>query len=389
MIELSAVRAQFPALASKHYFNYGGQGPLATPALDAIQQAYQHLQVSGPFSEQALSWVSELVRQTRAAMAQELGIAPETLTLTDSVTWGCNIVLWGLDWQPGDHLLLTDCEHPGIVATAQQMQRRLGITISSCPILETLNQGDPVAAVVAALRPETRLVVLSHVLWNTGQVLPLSNLMTACREAHPQVQFLVDAAQSVGVLPLNLATLGAEYYAFTGHKWWCGPDGVGGLYINPTALAQVQPTAIGWRGIEMDGTGQPTGWKPDSRRFEVATTAFPLYAGLKAAIALHQQWGTAAERHQRILHLSHRLWQGLAESSGVTCLRTEPPESGLVSFQIQGLDCRQAVRALEQQNFQLRVIAHPYCIRACTHYLTLPAEVDALVAAIQTLVAAQ
>ncbi|NCJ06707.1 aminotransferase class V-fold PLP-dependent enzyme [Synechococcales cyanobacterium C] len=386
MTELAAIRAQFPALAHKRYFNYGGQGPLPEPALEAIQTTYRHLQVTGPFSGQALDWVSQMVAQTRAAIAQELGAPPATFTLTDSVTSGCNIALWGLDWHPGDHLLLSDCEHPGVIATAQQLHRRLGVELSTCPILATLNQGDPIATVIEALQPRTRLVVLSHILWNTGQVLPLGELMVACRQHHPNILFLIDAAQSVGVLPLNLAQLGADFYAFTGHKWWCGPDGVGGLYVNPAILDQVQPTYIGWRGIETNASGQPTGWKPDSRRFEIATTAYPLYTGLKAALDLHPQGGTAAERYQRILQLSQQLWTGLATISGVTCLRTTPPESGLISFQIAGWDCRQAVQHLEKRSFHLRVIAHPYCIRACTHYLTQPDEIMALIAAIQALV---
>ena len=379
-------RQQFPALRNKHYFNYGGQGPLPQSALDAIHSTYTHLQATGPFTGQALSWMTQQVEQVRGAIAQELGVTADTITLTESVSGGCNIALWGINWRQGDHLLLSDCEHPSVVATAQQLHHRFGIEVSTCSLMATLNQGDPVAAVVDQVRPQTRLVAISHVLWNTGQVLPLQTLIQACRRQNPDTLILVDAAQSVGVLPLKLADLDVDCYAFTGHKWWCGPDGLGGLYVRPTTLASLEPTFIGWRGIEMDATGHPLGWKPDGRRFEVATAAFPLSKGLSAALDLHQQWGNAQARYQRILELSRLLWEHLCETQGIHCLRTAPPEAGLVSFQVQGVvNHRSFVRQLESQKMMVRMIANPNCVRACTHYLTLESEVIELVQAIRGL----
>ncbi len=384
-ISLKQHRQHFPALGNKTYFNYGGQGPLPQPAQQAIQQAYDYVQQQGPFSGRANAWVTQQVDQTRLAIATELGVSPATITLTEAVSTGCNIALWGIDWQAGDHLLLSDCEHPGIIAAAQQISRRYNVEVSSCPLMATLNAGDPAAVVAQHLRSRTRLVVLSHIFWNTGQVLPLAEIIAACRH-HPTCTYppavLVDAAQSVGVLPLNLAELDADFYAFTGHKWWCGPEGVGGLYIRPEALEGLQPTFIGWRGITTDSAGEPTNWQPDGRRFEIATSAFPLSAGLRAAIALHQQWGTAQARYQRILQLSQQLWQHLSELPEVNCLRTSPPESGLVSFQIQGKAHRQLVQFLEERQIFTRLILSPNCVRACVHYFTLEVELHQLTAAI-------
>jgi L-cysteine/cystine lyase len=381
---LAAHRQQFSALANKLYFNYGGQGPLPQPALAAIQAAYSQMQELGPFTGAALAWMTEKVEETRRAIATELQVSPKTITLTESVSSGCNIALWGCNWQPGDHLLLSDCEHPGIIATAKQLSHRFGIDVSTFPLKATLNAGDPTAVMVEHLRPQTRLVVLSHILWNTGQVLPLARMAAACRQAVSTVAILVDAAQSVGVLPLSLDDLEVDFYAFTGHKWWCGPEGLGGLYVRPASLERLEPTFIGWRGIDMDIKGQPTGWKPDGRRYEVATSAFPLFPGLTAAIELHRRWGTASQRYQRILHLSHLVWEGLSTIPRIKCLRTSPPESGLVAFQLEGYTNHQPfVQHLEQQNLMVRLIADPNCVRACVHYLTLETEVDQLLETIR------
>ena len=379
-------RQQFPGLALKFYFNFGGQGPLPQPALEAIARAYEFLQQEGPFSLRANLWVEQQTELLRTAIAEELGAAPANITLTENVTAGCNIALWGINWQAGDHILLSDCEHQGVIAAVQEISRRFGVEVTTCRLQETLNQGDPTTTIANYLTPHTRLLVISHLLWNTGQVLPLSEIVKICHDRPQPVAVLVDGAQSVGSLPLNLTELQADYYAFTGHKWLCGPAGVGGLYISPAAFASLQPTFIGWRGINSDSQGQPSGWKPDGRRFEVATAAFPQYEGLRAAIAFHRQWGNSEERYRQICHLSQLLWQRLGQIDGISCLKQSPPEAGLVSFQVKGdIPHNKLVSELETQKFFLRTLVFPDCIRACTHYFTLPSEIEQLAVAIEQL----
>lgn len=386
LTQLHEYRQQFPALGDKAYFNFGGQGPMPQGAIGAIYQAHEYIQRSGPFSSEINNWINQEEKRTREAIAAELGTTADTIALTESVSVGCNIPLWGMEWRSGDHLLLSDCEHPSIIAAALELQHRFGIEVSTCPLQATLNEGDPVAVIQQHLRPNTRLLVISHILWNTGQVLPLQEIVQLCHSyaaAQAPVRVLVDAAQSVGVLPLQLAASQVDFYAFTGHKWWCGAAGAGGLYISPDALTSIRPTFIGWRGITKNAAGFPTGFKPDASQFEVATSSYTLYAGLRAAIAIHHQWGSALERYQRIRELSGYLWQRLTELPQVSCLRQASPEAGLVSFQLESGKHAQLAQFLEKQKFLLRTIPDPDCVRACVHYFTLESEIDALVQAIQ------
>ena len=389
--DLKKHRQQFPGLVNKTYFNFGGQGTMPETALQAIIDTHQYIQRVGPFSGKANSWLTDKVYLLREAIATELDTSPETITLTENVTAGCNIALWGIDWQQGDkpngmasqRILMTDCEHPGIIATVEEICRRFGVEVSICSMMDTLNSGDPVEVIRSNLTENTRLVVLSHLLWNTGQVLPLKEIAQACHNypARHKIRVMVDAAQSVGSLCLNLPELEIDYYAFTGHKWLCGPAGVGGLYISQSAFAELNPTFIGWRGVKMNDRGKPVAWKQDGAKFEVATSAYPEYEGLRRAIAVHQEWGNRGDRYQRICELSNYLWSRLKQIEGVSCLKDSPPEAGLVSFQVADVPHKQLVDALEQQGFLLRTIADPDCIRACVHYLTLPEEIDSLVAA--------
>lgn len=383
MTSLSAIiqhRQQFPALANKLYFNFGGQGTMPKVSLTAIYEAYEFIQREGPFTNKMNNWVMEEAAKTRSCIASELGVVPEAIAITEDVTVGCNIPLWGMDWHAGDRILLTDCEHPGIIAAVQEISRRYQVEVDFCSIRDTLNNNNSLDIISQSITSKTRLFVFSHVLWNTGQVLPLSEIVQLCKER--SVKTLVDAAQSAGQLPLNLTESGVDFYAFTGHKWFCGPEGIGGLYIGLEAMESLNPTFIGWRGIVPSKTGTYN-WKPDATRYEVATSAYPLYAGMQQAIATHQNWGTTQQRYQQILYLSNYLWQQLSASSDITCLRTSPPESGLVSFQITSGKHKELVQFLEDIGMMTRTIADPDCVRACVHYFTLESEIDQLVQNIQ------
>jgi L-cysteine/cystine lyase len=383
MLDIEKQRSEFPGLTDKLYFNFGGQGILPRAGWEAIAQAHQYLEEQGPFSGRINEWLNERTEQLRQDMARCLGVEPRTLSITEDVTVGCNIPLWGIEWRAGDHILLTDCEHPGIIATVQEIARRFGVEFSFCPILETLNGGDPVAVIDLHLQANTRLLILSHVLWNTGQILPLREISQLCHQRTRPVLVLVDAAQSVGCIPVNLSELEADFYAFTGHKWWCGPAGVGGLYVRPEVFEDLRPTFIGWRSIDTDEKGNPIAFKKDGRRFEVATSAYPLFEGLRASIAVQEAWGDAGKRYDRIVHLAAYLWQGLQSIDGVKCLKDSPPESGLVSFVLEGKKPNKVVSELEKRGFMLRTLRDPLCIRACVHYFTLPSEIDRLVEALQ------
>ena len=116
---ITQIRSQFTGINDKFYFNYGGQGILPQPALQAILETYQFLAEEGPFSIKANRYFQTQTQALRQAIADEMGVNPSTITITDNVTTGCNIVLWGIDWQPGDHVLISDCEHPGVIAILQ------------------------------------------------------------------------------------------------------------------------------------------------------------------------------------------------------------------------------------------------------------------------------
>jgi L-cysteine/cystine lyase len=384
MIDIKKHREQFAGLQNKYYFNFGGQGVLADATLAKIVESYHYLENIGAFSIQANQWIYDNIYSLKTILAHEFNGTAKTIALTENVTYGCNIVLWGIEWEAGDEILLTDAEHPGIIGIVKEISRRFGVKIKTCPIIDTLNQGNPSEVIKNHLTLKTRLVVISHILWNTGQVLPLSEIANICHSnpAQKTTQLLVDGAQTAGSLPLDLISSNVDYYACTGHKWLCGASGLGFLYIRDDLLTSLHPTYIGWRGLNCYQEDLP--FYPDGRRYEVATSAYPLIAGLQTAIAVHQQWGNVTQRYQRICQLSAYLWQNLQNIDGVKSLKNTPPQSGLVSFYPpESKNPQKIVQNLQKTGFYLRTLANPLCIRACVHYFTLEEEIDSLIKAIK------
>ena len=384
MLDIQQHREQFVGLENKHYFNYGGQGILSRSTLEKIVETYKYLETIGPFGLESNDWITRNNNLTKKAIAKQIGAKAKSIALSENVTSSCNIALWGIEWQQEDEILLTDAEHPGIIATVKEISRRFGVKLVTCPIMGIAN-GDlnPTETIAKHLTKNTRLVVISHILWNTGDILPLDEIVKICHEnsGDRPTELLVDGAQSAGSLPLNLVESDVDYYGCTGHKWFCGSSGVGFLYIKESLLTSLNPTYIGWRGIDWDQ--EEVALVKDARRFEVATSAYPLYSGLQEAIAVHEQWGTIQQRYERICQLSKYLWTKLSQLKGIQCVRYQAPPSGLVSFfPPENIDPTQLVTNLEKQKFYLRTLSNPYCVRACVHYFTLESEIDTLIEAI-------
>ena len=396
------IRDLCPALASKTYFNFGGQGPLPTPSLEAITESWQRIQQLGPFTSDVWPYISAETNRTRTLLARLCGVAPHRLALSENVTSGCVLPLWGLPFQAGDRLLISDCEHPGVVAACQELARREQLEIDQLPVQQLRRGRDQQAETDSelirlleqSLRSRTRLVVLSHLLWNTGQLMPIAQVAEHLQRHAQRPYLLVDAAQTMGQIPVDQAAQAADIYAFTGHKWACGPEGLGGVALSERILNETNPTIIGWRSLKDETRAifdDPDPYHHDSRRFEVATSCVPLMAGLRQSLNLLAQEGNAQERLHTIQDLSLQLWTELNTLEGTTPLLEGAPPAGLVSFQLNDSCSRntsEIVQLLGQQGIWIRNLEEPICLRACTHITTTPEELQRFVQTLQALLQA-
>ena len=395
----STLRDLCPALGNKVYFNYGGQEPLPTPSLEAMTTSWQRIQELGPFTTDVWPYISRETNKTRALLSRFCGVAPHRLALTENVTSGCVLPIWGLPFEAGDRLLISDCEHPGVVAACHELARREGLEVDNLPV-QQFRQGreaqhDTDVGVLQALedslQPRTKVVVLSHLLWNTGQLMPIPAVAEQLHHHAQQPFLLVDAAQSMGQIPVGAAAQAADIYAFTGHKWACGPEGLGGVALSERILNQANPTLIGWRSLRDETRAvinDPDPFHHDSRRFEIATSCVPLMAGLRHSLGLLAKEGTEQERLQIIQSRSSELWRQLNQLPGTTPVLEGEPPAGLVSFQLNhpaGRSPSEIVQILGSKGIWIRNLEEPICLRACTHITSEEKELSQLVEALEEL----
>ena len=398
-MDTNKLRSLCPALANKTYFNYGGQGPLPTPSLEAITTSWKQIQELGPFTTDIWPYISSEVSKTRGRLARLCNVPAHRLALSENVTTGCVLPLWGLPLNDGDHILISDCEHPGVVAACHELARRRQLQVNTLAVKQcrlgrdqqARTDRDVLATLEQQLTSRTRLVVLSHLLWNTGQQMPIAAVAAQLQQHPAQPYLLVDAAQSVGQIPVAEAAQAADIYAFTGHKWACGPEGLGGVAISERMLTEANPTMIGWRSLQDETRAvadDPDPFHHDSRRFEVATSCVPLMAGLRCSLELLGQEGSDGDRLERILSLSGQLWRQLQSIPGVSPLLEGPPPAGLVSFQMHAeataATPADVVKALGAEQIWIRDLADPICLRACTHICTSENDMEQLIDQIRT-----
>lgn len=329
------VRSEIPGLHDSLYFNTGTMGPSPEPVTAAFVAAYQAWQAAGPGRVDVYEHLRDSAGP-RQAVATFLGVRPEQLAFVENATDAINAVAYGLSWQPGDRVIVSDHEHPANLAVWLLLQQTVGIVVDQIALPPTADA--LLARLAAALRPETRLVSLPHISPATGQILPAQAIADL---VHDQgVLLLVDGAQALGQVPLHLGALGADFYTFNGHKWLCGPGALGGLVLGDEALEILRPSLVGagnWTGRlnACDPVLPP--FLPTARRFETGTRNWPLHAGLVRAIDYWSEVGLDS-MFARSRQLADHLRSELALVPGVTLVQAELPaeRSGIVSFTLDG-----------------------------------------------------
>ena len=379
-----------PALQNKAYFNYGGQGPLPTQSLNAILSSWQTIQKLGPFTNDVWPFITKEIISTKSLIAKICSVHPNRIALTENVTSGCVLPLLGLPFTDGDNVLIGDCEHPGIVAACKELARKKNLTIDILPVSKLCNGNDNkdetyetvLKLIDEHLQPNTKLVVLSHLLWNTGQIMPIELISKRLEEHSYNPYLLVDAAQSFCHIPIKSVCDHADIYALTGHKWAYGPEGLGAVALSKRVLEESSPTLIGWKTLQSEEgilVNNKTPFHSDARRFEIATSCIPLLAGLRSSLILLENEGNENERFSKIISLSSILWKKLNLIKNIQLVLNSPPPSGIVSFTVDGINHNEeVVNYLGQKSLWIRVLEDPKWLRACVHITTDSNEIESL-----------
>ncbi|HJZ80854.1 MAG TPA: aminotransferase class V-fold PLP-dependent enzyme [Pyrinomonadaceae bacterium] len=303
-----------------NYLNTAALGPTPRTVLDKVLEAWYQLELDPVMMAYGDGAVHVATDRARDELAGLINCKADELLITRSATDAMNCVALSLKLDSGDRILSTDVEHEGGSAGWEYLQRRRGVNLD----LVSIAPGDfDTQAIISrferAITDRTRAISVSHVITSTGLRMPIAEIAALAK--HRGILCIVDGAQAVGGIDVDVKKLGCDAYVGTGHKWLMGPKGTGFLYISPKASSLIQPIQRE-RGVRFVGPGSGVG-------------SLPLVVGLGAAVAAMRKRGLAAVEKQ-VIDLRDRAYAALTKISKIQLVSPPPGPltTALVSFKL-------------------------------------------------------
>ena len=353
------------------YLQTGSMGPTPRPVMERTVAAWKELELNPTFYGYGAH--EHAMDDVRASAAKFLGGKTEEIVLTRCTSDGMNSVANGLTWKPGDRVLTTDQEHPGGRRCWDHVARRFGVALDVVPIPPGENDAQAIVDRFAKrITPRTRVLSFSHVLSSTGLRMPVAELSALARAR--DCLAVVDGAQAVGGVPVDLAALGCHVYATSGHKWLLGPKGTGLLYLSEEVGKRVDIASLeAGRAAYTDATG---------------VTSIPSVLGLGAAIEYVSTIGMdRIEAHNGALR--DRLFAALRDVAKLRVVSAPrgPLASGLLTFtlpdDIESRAFQEMMRT--RHDIELKPVPKNWLngIRVSMHLFNTEHDVDTFVAALK------
>lgn len=358
------------------HLNTASLGATSRQVLDRVVQAWHELE-SEPVRmayRQTGTTVLAAAEQVRVVAAAFLGCEPDELLITRCTTDGMNTLAQSIDWKTGDRVLTTDQEHHGgNLGWVYQAERR-GAVLDTLAIAP--EESDPAAIVArfaAAITPATRVISVSHVITSTGLRMPIAELSALARRRG--VLCIVDGAQAVGAIEVDVKALGCHAYATSGHKWLMGPKGTGLLYVAREAWPALKP--IQWQEEHRYGANS------------AGVGPLPLVIGLGTAIERLQGLGMA-HVERRNLALRNRTYAGLEAIPGLQVVGPPPGPHAAPMVACKLPDSRDSTQVRDvlrdKHGIVVKMVEKQWFngLRISPHVLNTDADIDALLRALRS-----
>ena len=391
------VRGDFPLLAREvHgkplvYFDNANTAQKPLAVIEATDAFYRRHNANVSRAVHALGTeATEAYEGARGKLARFLNVRADELVLCSGTTFAINLVAYS--WvlpklKAGDVILVSRMEHHANIVPWQLVAQRTGATVRVAEI--TPDGALDMDALHAALTPEVKLLAVTHV----SNVLGTVNLVREiCREARKRgIVTVVDGSQAAPHLPLDVAAIGCDFYAITGHKL-CGPTGTGALWARREHLQAMPPFLGGGemiKEVRFDGTV----FNDAPHKFEAGTPNIAGFVGLGAAVDYLDALGRehiAAREQELLAHFTEELQR----IDGVRIFGTAPHKAAVVSFQIEGAHAHDLATLLDLQGVAVRSgqhCAHPLLqffgvaatCRASLAFYNTHEEIEAFMAALK------
>jgi isopenicillin-N epimerase len=369
------IRDQFYFPRGQAFFNTGTLGATPRPVLERVIEDMRTLAATVPYwdyTARTPDWISGYSPQLplREKLGRLVNAEAAELAVIQNATLGMNFLAHGLDLKAGDEIISTNQEHPGGICGWQSRAKRDGAVWKQVKMPVPANDPDEIVRLFAAgITPRTRVLAFPHIISSTAVVMPVKKL-TAMAHDHNCLS-LVDGAQAVGQVEVNLKEIGCDAYFSSPHKWLLAPAGNGMLYIRRDRQDLFWTTLC---SSEWDDHGQ------GMLRFMQYGTGNPsLLAGFDAALDFHFRIGPGRVR-ARIRSLADRLRAGLQQIPGVQINSPVHPElaGAVVVYSVRGIHGADLEEQLwERRRLRPRSMGDPLGVRQSCHIYNSEAEIDA------------
>lgn len=350
--------------------NSGANDVMPRSVAEAFLRSAAYSSASPMFLEGNL-WTDgrrELVRRRLAAQVRR---DPEEIAITRNTTEGLHIVIRGVELAPGDEIITTDQDY--FISSWHQRRDREGIVVKQLALpIKPKRPKDLLGPIEDAITPRTKLIQLSHITGDTGQILPVAEL---CKRARARgIQTLVDGAVSFGIVDCDLDALGCDYFATSLHKGLHAPLGTGALFVRKERIAALWPLGSAYASDED---------KHDIRKLEnVGTRSLAPFHALPHAIDFFESLGI--ERITARLRYLKRYWT--SQLAGVSRVRfnTRPNDAnsaGMVSVRLDGIETEPLGKHLSEHGiWAYPIVTKRYQgLKVAPFYYTLRRDLDQLV----------
>ncbi len=378
MAHVDNLRRHFPAVRNTAFLDTGSFGALPDVAVQSMQDTLTWELTEGRLAAAYAERLIVAQRQVRDQLASLLGGDASGFMLTDGTTHGLNTVLWGLPLQPGDEVIVTDVEHEGAVLPAFVQRQRRDVVVKV--IDGTLSAESIVNVLDRTITPRTRLILCSHVSRGTGHRLPLEQIVQV---AHARgVYVAVDGAQGAGAEPFDLRASGVDFYAFPGHKWLCGPVGVGALYVRRQVQGVLEQTFIGSHSLAESDAWNWSGTylaAPGVSRFEHNRGDLAKWVGWLESLQFLRVTAGWDYAYTHIQGLSGQLMDMLLDFDHVRVVTPRDRRVGLVHFRVHQVDAVSFVRSAAERAVTVRAVPERQLVRVSTAVYNHEEELGRLV----------
>ena len=373
---------EFPLDTNLVHLNHAGVGPWPRSTQEIICQFAQENMLHGSSNYRQWERTESELRTLAAQLINAPG--PDNIALLKNTSEALSLVAYGLNWDPGDEVIIPAGEFPSNRIVWESLTERYGVTVT---IISQETAGSLEEAIINATSEKTRLISVSSVSYASGYRMDLNKIGAHCRANN--ILFCIAAIQSLGAIPFDVQSCHADFVAADGHKWMLAPEGVALFYVNPERINEIELRQFGWHMVEHVGDYTRDDWvkATTARRFECGSPNNMGIHALKQSLELLLSYGinqVYSEIIERCCHIESQL-----EEMGCRIISEQDKDkrSGIVTFSYQDVNSEDLYKHLMQQ--KILCAYRGGGIRFSPHFYTSRSSMDRAIALTHTYIQTQ